>query len=130
MPQGPFRGRPRRSMQRNPLARFALGRGDLGRRHLAGELATIAGGALRSAESGDVEPLVGFDEVLLDLAADRVHHAEFVKDIAGGAGAAGHLIDRIQFKTSHDDIPCLRIVRGLLPRLSVFRRCDHAEPID
>ena len=59
-----------------PLARQALGAGDLLRCHVDRDLATEAAGLGASLEGGEVEPFAGDDVVLVDPLAGGIYQAK------------------------------------------------------
>ena len=84
-------------------------------------------GAGRALDRGDVEPFVGGDDVDLAVAAGRIHHAQFEKDV--GLGVRAHRAEAgfKHFKTCHFSSPvCLpRAGSSVSPEL-LFRWFENA----
>ena len=76
-------------MQPKPLACGALRLGNVFRRHFAGDLLAMEGRLAIAADGSEVEPFVGGDEILLDIAANRIEHAE-IEELLGAGSHLGH----------------------------------------
>ena len=65
------------------VARVALGIGNFACGHLVGDIGAAGLRLVVSAERGEIEPLVGFDEIdTHPVRAGRVDHAEFEQGVA------------------------------------------------
>ena len=69
-------------MHRHPLAGGAQRQGEIGFRHRRGKVGAQFGGALTTLDGGDVEPLVGGDQVDVASATRRLHQAHVAEDFS------------------------------------------------
>ncbi len=118
-------------VRRQPVARGALSRGNLRRRHIGGNLLAQPDRLAASLQRGNVEPLVGRHQISRHTGADRIADAEIIKEIGtlpGPAPAPPCRVKSIRNVPSSSPVICSACSRRLTsPIRTLVMMCGRFE---